>query len=208
MTRASQEQALPEAFGRPDEGMTGSLASALALLVQAAQGDGDNEGEPQDCTAVHRVHEATGTAYPHPPNARAAQASAELQAALAQGLGSGGMAAARGPGGRLVCSIDNGTASRETEAWLREQLRTLDSGAGPDPSCIGYIILDEAGASVYSASPLAARELPDLDVTLRGAVSIARRLLDPLSELVKMDPHSIGSASTSTTWTRSASRGS
>eukprot|EP00435_Cladocopium_sp_Y103_P013012 s3213_g3.t1 len=85
---------------------------------------------------------------------------------------------------RVVCSIGNGTASRETEAWLRKQFA--------DHKGLGYAIVDEAGASVYSASPLAAAELPDLDVCLRGAVSIARRLLDPLAELVKIDPRSIG----------------
>jgi len=85
----------------------------------------------------------------------------------------------------LVCSIGNGTASRETEAWIRQQVRDKTWK-------VGYTIVDEAGASIYSASKIAGAELPDLDVSMRGAVSIARRLLDPLSELVKIDPQSIG----------------
>ena len=81
-------------------------------------------------------------------------------------------------------AIGNGTASRETEAMTVELLRYH-----PDAS---YMIVNEAGASVYSASPLAAEEFPDYDVNLRSAVSIARRLQDPLAELVKIDPKAIG----------------
>ncbi len=81
-------------------------------------------------------------------------------------------------------AIGNGTASRETEAMTVELLRSF-----PDAS---YMIVNEAGASVYSASPLAAAEFPDFDVNLRSAVSIARRLQDPLAELVKIDPKAIG----------------
>ena len=81
-------------------------------------------------------------------------------------------------------AIGNGTASRETEAMTVELLKKH-----PDAS---YAIVNEAGASVYSASPLAAEEFPDFDVNLRSAVSIARRLQDPLAELVKIDPKSIG----------------
>ena len=81
-------------------------------------------------------------------------------------------------------AIGNGTASRETEAMTVELLRSF-----PDAS---YMIVSEAGASVYSASPLAAEEFPDYDVNLRSAVSIARRLQDPLAELVKIDPKAIG----------------
>jgi uncharacterized protein len=83
-----------------------------------------------------------------------------------------------------VIAIGNGTASRETEQLVAELTRRLDG--------VHYLMVNEAGASVYSASPLAREELPDLDVTLRGAVSIARRVLDPLAELVKIDPKSIG----------------
>ena len=81
-------------------------------------------------------------------------------------------------------AIGNGTASRETEAMTVELLRDF-----PDAS---YMIVNEAGASVYSASPLAAEEFPEFDVNLRSAVSIARRLQDPLAELVKIDPKAIG----------------
>ena len=81
-------------------------------------------------------------------------------------------------------AIGNGTASRETEAMTVELLRSF-----PDAS---YAIVNEAGASVYSASPLAAEEFPEFDVNLRSAVSIARRLQDPLAELVKIDPKAIG----------------
>jgi len=81
-------------------------------------------------------------------------------------------------------AIGNGTASRETEAMTIELLKKH-----PEAS---YMIVNEAGASVYSASPLAAEEFPDFDVNLRSAVSIARRLQDPLAELVKIDPKAIG----------------
>ena len=81
-------------------------------------------------------------------------------------------------------AIGNGTASRETEAVAVELLRQFPGAA--------YMIVNEAGASVYSASPLAAEEFPDFDVNLRSAVSIARRMQDPLAELVKIDPKAIG----------------
>jgi len=86
--------------------------------------------------------------------------------------------------GVTLIAIGNGTASRETEQLAAELTRSMDS--------VKYMMVNEAGASVYSASPLARAELPDLDVTLRGAVSIARRAQDPLAELVKIDPKSIG----------------
>ncbi len=88
---------------------------------------------------------------------------------------------------RLV-AIGNGTASRETETLVRETLATLP----PDAARPQVVVVNEAGASVYSASDVARQELPDMDVSLRGAVSIARRLQDPLAELVKIDPKSIG----------------
>ena len=81
-------------------------------------------------------------------------------------------------------AIGNGTASRETEAIAVEMLRSFPNAS--------YMIVNEAGASVYSASPLAAEEFPEFDVNLRSAVSIARRLQDPLAELVKIDPKAIG----------------
>ncbi|MCK8306061.1 RNA-binding transcriptional accessory protein, partial [Erwinia amylovora] len=83
-------------------------------------------------------------------------------------------------------AIGNGTASRETERFYLDVQQQF-------PQVQGHkVIVSEAGASVYSASELAALEFPDLDVSLRGAVSIARRLQEPLSELVKIDPKSIG----------------
>ena len=84
-----------------------------------------------------------------------------------------------------VIAIGNGTASRESEIFIADTLKTVDHDCK-------YIIISEAGASVYSASKLAAEEFPDFDVMQRSAVSIARRLQDPLAELVKIDPKSIG----------------
>jgi uncharacterized protein len=85
-----------------------------------------------------------------------------------------------------LIAIGNGTASRETEKLVKETLR---SAGGAKPA---VVVVNEAGASVYSASDVAREELPELDVSLRGAASIARRLQDPLAELVKIDPKSIG----------------
>lgn len=87
-----------------------------------------------------------------------------------------------------LIAIGNGTASRETERLVAETLNLLPKGKKSPAK----VVVSEAGASVYSASELAAREFPDLDVSLRGAVSIARRLQDPLAELVKIEPKSIG----------------
>ncbi len=83
-------------------------------------------------------------------------------------------------------AVGNGTAGRETEAFLRKTLDDLGVGRIP------VVMVSEAGASVYSASDVAREEFPDLDLTIRGAISIARRLQDPLAELVKVDPKSIG----------------
>ena len=91
--------------------------------------------------------------------------------------------------GAQVIAIGNGTASRETELFTADVLASLRADGRPAPS---YMVVSEAGASVYSASKLAAQEFPDFDVTLRSAVSIARRLQDPLAELVKIDPKAIG----------------
>jgi uncharacterized protein len=84
-----------------------------------------------------------------------------------------------------LVSIGNGTASRETEQFIAESLSDVDRE-------VAYTIVSEAGASVYSASKLATEEFPDVNVSIRGAISIARRLQDPLAELVKIDPKSIG----------------
>lgn len=80
-------------------------------------------------------------------------------------------------------AIGNGTASRETEEFLKHQRFNRD---------IQIFIVSEQGASIYSASKIARDEFPDYDITVRGAVSIGRRLMDPLAELVKIDPKSIG----------------
>lgn len=87
-----------------------------------------------------------------------------------------------------VISLGNGTASRESEEVISKLIKELKE----ENKEIYYVIVSEAGASVYSASELAAKEYPDLDVTVRGAISIGRRLQDPLAELVKIDPKSIG----------------
>jgi len=113
----------------------------------------------------------TATIYPHAPKNQWDRSLAALDALTAR------------HGVELV-AVGNGTASRETERLARE-LAKRHSG-------LQVVTVSEAGASVYSASELAAREFPDLDVSLRGAVSIARRLQDPLAELVKIDPKSIG----------------
>ena len=96
--------------------------------------------------------------------------------------------------GVKLIAIGNGTASRETDKLAGELVRGLAATEGSPCGKMGLhkIVVSEAGASIYSASELAAREFPDLDVSLRGAVSIARRLQDPLAELVKIDPKSIG----------------
>ncbi len=117
-----------------------------------------------------------GTVYPHAPRNQWAEALRELAAAC------------REHGVELI-AIGNGTASRETDKLASELIRTLREEGIDAPQ---KVTVSEAGASVYSASTLAAAELPDYDVTVRGAVSIARRLQDPLAELVKIDPQSIG----------------
>ena len=86
-----------------------------------------------------------------------------------------------------IAAIGNGTASRETEQFFVDVMHDMPEGYD-----LSYMIVNEAGASVYSASPLAAAEFPDYDVNLRSAISIARRLQDPLAELVKIDPKAIG----------------
>lgn len=113
----------------------------------------------------------TGTIYPHEPQNRLEE-SLKVLAALVEKYHV------------TLITIGNGTASRETEALAARLIRSLPH--------VRYLIVNEAGASVYSASPLARAELPGLDVSLRGAVSIARRAQDPMAELVKIDPKSIG----------------
>ncbi len=115
----------------------------------------------------------TATIYPHEPR-RDWNGSLAVLARLAK------------QHGVALVSIGNGTASRETDKLVQDLIRQM-----PELK-LTKIVASEAGASVYSASELAAKEFPDLDVSLRGAVSIARRLQDPLAELVKIDPKSIG----------------
>ena len=111
------------------------------------------------------------TIYPHAPQKRWDEARGLLVSLITRGNVD-------------VIAIGNGTASRETEALAAEAIAEARQGA--------YVMVNEAGASVYSASPLAREELPDMDVSMRGAVSIARRLQDPLAELVKIEPRSVG----------------
>ncbi len=113
----------------------------------------------------------TATIYPHEPQRQWDAALRTLQALITRH-------------NATLIAIGNGTASRETERLAAQLIQGMPH--------VRYLIVNEAGASVYSASPLARAELPDLDVSLRGGVSIARRVLDPLAELVKIDPQSIG----------------
>lgn len=114
----------------------------------------------------------TGTIYPHAPQKKWDEAIATLEEMINRHH-------------VTLITIGNGTASRETEQLVAELTRN-------ETESIKYLIVSEAGASVYSASALARTEFPDLDVSIRGAVSIARRAQDPLAELVKIDPKSIG----------------
>lgn len=114
----------------------------------------------------------TGVIYPTPPHNKVEEAAKMLKAAIEKHNVD-------------VISIGNGTASGETEMFVASLLKDIKRN-------IGFIVVNEAGASVYSASELAAEEFPDFDVALRSAVSIARRLQDPLAELVKIDPKAIG----------------
>ncbi|MCX5046192.1 RNA-binding transcriptional accessory protein [Aldersonia sp. NBC_00410] len=120
---------------------------------------------------------ATEVIYPHKPQGQTEKSLAVLGAIVARF-------------GVELIAIGNGTASRETDALATELISRMQS-AGTEQK-LSKIVVSEAGASVYSASAYATRELPDMDVSLRGAVSIARRLQDPLAELVKIDPKSIG----------------
>ncbi len=113
----------------------------------------------------------TGTIYPHEPQKKWDEAISTLEEMIKRHH-------------VTLITIGNGTASRETEKLVAELTRNAPS--------VKYLIVNEAGASVYSASSLARAEFPDLDVSIRGAVSIARRAQDPLAELVKIDPKSIG----------------
>ena len=127
----------------------------------------------------------TGTIYPHEPQKKWNEAIAILEEMINRYH-------------VTLITIGNGTASRETEQLVAELINVVGakhtlSGTSVSPlQATKYLIVNEAGASVYSASSLARAEFPDLDVSIRGAVSIARRAQDPLAELVKIDPKSIG----------------
>jgi len=137
----------------------------------------------------------TATIYPHEPQSHWEETLKRLKALVKEQE-------------VTLLAIGNGTASRETEQLAAELIRRVDgeggrsedtvappdfeSGSSRDVGPLRYLMVDETGASVYSASPLARAELPELDVSLRGAVSIARRVQDPLAELVKIDPRSLG----------------
>jgi len=122
----------------------------------------------------------TGTIYPHEPKKDWEGALATLEEMVNRHH-------------VTLITIGNGTASRETEKLVAELIRGAPADVRAQHAApLRYLIVNEAGASVYSASPLARQEFPDLDVSIRGAVSIARRAQDPLAELVKIDPKSIG----------------
>ena len=114
--------------------------------------------------------------FPTPPQNKTEEAKAALKNLIAKY-------------GVEVISCGNGTASKESEVFIAELIKEIKAETGRE---VGYVIVNEAGASVYSASALGAEEFPDYDVTARSAVSIARRLQDPLAELIKIDPKSIG----------------
>ncbi len=116
----------------------------------------------------------TGVIFPLPSHGKVAQAKATVKNLIRKH-------------GVSIVAIGNGTASRETEQFFVDVMHEMDRG-----SALSYMVVSEAGASVYSASKLAAEEFPQFDVSLRSAVSIARRLQDPLAELVKIDPKAIG----------------
>ena len=114
--------------------------------------------------------------FPTPPQNKTAEAKVVLKQLIAKH-------------GVEVISCGNGTASKVSEIFIAELIKEIKAETGHE---VGYVIVNEAGASVYSASALGAEEFPDYDVTARSAVSIARRLQDPLAELIKIDPKSIG----------------
>lgn len=144
------------------------VKGAVALGLDPAYRTGckiavvDHTGKVLDTTVI----------YPTPPQKRIEEAKQTLKKLIETY-------------GVSVIAIGNGTASRESEIFVADTLKEI-------PASVSYMVVSEAGASVYSASKLAAEEFPDYDVSLRSAVSIARRLQDPLAELVKIDPKAIG----------------
>ena len=168
-TERGEERAI-EVFGQNLKGllMTPPVKGKVVMGFDPAYRTGckiavvDSKGDVLDTTVV----------YPTAPHHKTAEARRMLSDLIRKH-------------GVDVISIGNGTASRESETFVAEMIR--DMGLP-----VSYIVVSEAGASVYSASELGAREFPQFDVSLRSAVSIARRLQDPMAELVKIDPKAIG----------------
>jgi uncharacterized protein len=146
------------------------LASPLGQKRVMALDPGFRTGCKVVCLDEHGNLLHNETIYPHPPQSDRAGATRKVSSLVQQYM-------------TEAIAIGNGTASRETERFIR-LIRF--------PRDIEVYVVNEAGASIYSASKLAREEFPDYDVTVRGAVSIGRRLMDPLAELVKIDPKSIG----------------
>lgn len=170
-----------ELFDTASEGAIANFSENLRnLLMQPPIGGhtvmGYDPGYRTGCklAVVDQTGKVLDTAviYPTKPQERIAESKKKVKDLI-------------GKYGVTVIAIGNGTASRESEAFIADTLREMDGDCK-------YVIVSEAGASVYSASELGAEEFPDFDVTQRSAVSIARRLQDPLAELVKIDPKSIG----------------
>ena len=178
---AAQSALLQSLKERADAEAVGVFAKNLRDLLMAAPAGpqvtiGIDPGFRSGCKVV--VVDQTGrflvneTIYPTPPRQDVQQASATLLRLIREH-------------GVTLISIGNGTASRETDMFVSDLIRQNSLN-------VTKVVVSEAGASVYSASEMAIAEYPDLDVTVRGAISIAHRLQDPLSELVKIDPQSIG----------------
>ncbi len=170
-----------ELFERAEEGAISVFGKNLVQLLMAApiQGKKVLALDPAFRTGckVALINEygkvlGTGVIYPTAPHNKVDEAKAKLKKVIAKHHPE-------------LIAIGNGTASRETEAFVADMLREINQP-------IQYVIVNEAGASVYSASKLGTEEFPEYDVALRSAVSIGRRLQDPLAELVKIDPKSIG----------------
>ena len=178
---ASESAMMQQLKQKADEEAISVFASNIRELLLAAPAGpqvtmGIDPGFRTGCKIA--IVDGTGrflenaTIYPVPPKNDVAGAEKTVLALLKKhGCG--------------LIAIGNGTASRETDAFITKLLKANDLQ-------ITKVIVSEAGASVYSASELAAKEYPDLDLTVRGAISIAHRLQDPLSELVKIDPRAIG----------------
>lgn len=148
------------------------LAPPLREHTVLAFDPGYRNGCKLAVTGPHGEVLATGHIYPLPPQAKVEDSRRTIERLIKQHRVE-------------VLALGNGTATRETEAFIRAYLQ--DRGLN-----LPLVLVNEAGASVYSASPLAAEEFPDMDVSLRSSVSLARRLQDPLAELVKIDPEAIG----------------